>query len=65
MLYLRTLLGLQVKGVSHYSFFSSLDAALHKLVVDVCLHEGPRAGTAALALVEEESKVGLLHGIFH
>lgn len=63
--YLRALLSLHVKGVSHHSSFSTLNAALHKLIVDVCLDVRARASTAALALVEEQSKVGLLHSIFH
>lgn len=63
--YLRSLLCLQVKGVSNHSPLGSLHAALHKLIVDVLLHVGTRASAAALALVEEQSKVGLLHRVLH
>lgn len=63
--YLRSLLRLQVKGVSDRSPLGSLHAALHKLIVHVLLHVGARASAAALALVEEQGKVGLLHRVLH
>lgn len=63
--YLRSLLSLHVKRVSHHSSFSTLNAALNKLIINVSLNISARASTATLALVEEQSEVGLLHSIFH
>lgn len=63
--YLRPLLRLQVEGVSNPAPLGSLYAPLHKLLVDVFLHVSTRASAAALALVEEQGKVGLLHSVLH
>lgn len=63
--YLRPLLGPAVKGVPHHPRLGPGNAALHEFIIDVLLHEGPGAGAAALALVEEEGKVGLLHSPVH
>lgn len=63
--YLRPLLRLQVEGVSNQSPLGSLYAPLHKLLVDVFLHVSARASAAALALVEEQGKVGLFHSVLH
>lgn len=63
--YLRPLLRLQVEGVSNQSPLGSLHAPLQELLVDVFLHVGAWASAAALALVEEQGKVGLLHRVLH
>lgn len=63
--HLRALLGAKQEGVPHSPLLGPLHTPLQELLVDVLLDKGPRAGTAALALVEEESKVGLLHRIVH
>lgn len=63
--YLRSLLCLKVKRISYNSFLGSLHTALHKLVVDISLDIRSRASTATLALVEKQSKVGLLHSVLH
>ena len=63
--HLRPLLSLAVKGIPHHPRLGPGDAPLHKLSVNILLHEGPGACTAALALVEEQRKVGLLHGPVH
>lgn len=57
--------GLQVEGVAHHPVPGSLHAALHKLIVDAGLDVGPGARAAALALVEEQGEVGLLHRLRH
>ena len=64
-LYLRSLLSLEVEGVSHHPLLGPLHAALHKLVVDALLHIGAGSSTTALTLVEEQRKVGLLHSLLH
>lgn len=64
-LYLRALLSLQVKWVSHHSALSTLYTALNKLIINIRLNVCSRSSTAALTLVEEQGKVGLLHSIFH
>lgn len=63
--YLRSLLCLKVKRISYNSFLGSLHTALHKLIVDIGLDIRSRASTATLALVEKQSKVGLLHSVLH
>lgn len=63
--HLRALLGAEQEGVPNGPLLGPLNAPLQELLVDVLLDKGPRAGAAALALVEEESEVGLLHRIVH
>lgn len=63
--YLWPLLGLAVKGVPNHPRLGPGDAPLHKLGVNILLNKGPGARNAALALVEEQGDVGLLHGPVH
>lgn len=53
------------KGVPNHTRLGPGNAPFHKLGVNVLLHKGPRACTAALALVEEQGEVGLLHSPVH
>lgn len=64
-LYLRALLRVEVKGISHNPLLSSLYASLNKLIIDALLYIRARACTTALALVEEQGKMGLLHCFLH
>lgn len=63
--YLRPLLSFGVKGVSNHPGLGLLHAPLHKLIVNVLLHVRPGPSTAALPLVEEQGKVGLIHSPVH
>lgn len=63
--YLWPLLSLAVKGVPNNPRLGPGNAPLHKLSVYILLHKGPGACTAALALVEKQGEVGLLHGPVH
>lgn len=63
--YLWPLLGLAVKGVPDHPRLGPGDAPLHKLIMDILLNEDPGTRSAALALVEEQGEVGLLHGPVH
>ena len=60
---LSTLLGLLVGGVAENALLGALNGELHELVVDLLVAVDTRAGAAALALVEEETKVGNLDGL--
>lgn len=64
-LYLGALLRVEVKGISHNPLLSSLYASLNKLIIDALLYIRARACTTALALVEEQGKMGLLHCLLH
>lgn len=63
--YLWPLLGLAVKGVPDHPRLGPGNAPLHKLIMDTLLNEDPGTRGAALALVEEQGEVGLLHGPVH
>lgn len=63
--YLRPLLRSDVEGVSHQTLLGVLHAPLHKLRIDLLLHEHPGGGRAALTLVEENSLMGALHCQVH
>lgn len=64
-LYLGALLCVEVKGISHNPLLSSLYTSLNKLIIDALLYIRARACTTALALVEEQGKMGLLHCLLH
>lgn len=63
--YLRPLFSFKVKGVSNHPVLGLLNAPLHKLLINILLDICSGSGTAALPLVEEEGKVGLIHGPVH
>lgn len=63
--YLGPLLRPAVKGVPNHTRPGPGNTPLHKLSINVLLHKGSGACTAALALVEEQGEVGLLHGPVH
>lgn len=63
--YLRSLLSAEIERVSHHSVLGPLCTTLHKLIIDALLDIGAGASTTALTLIEEQSKVGLLHSILH
>lgn len=56
-----TLLYSDLIGISNLPFLSPLHTRLHELVINGFLHIHARAGTAALAHVKEEPKVGLFN----
>ena len=64
-MYLWSLLHSWIKRVPNGPLLFPLSRPLHKLVVDVVLHEGPRAGAATLSHVEKEGEVTLFHGMVH
>src|SRR5439155_22520328 len=53
---------LGVEGIAHLLRLRLVDQLLDELAVNLFLDEESAAGTAALALVEEEGKVRALHG---
>ena len=55
---LRPLLRAGIERIAHASLPALFDHPLHKLAVDFVLDEEPRAGAAALALVEKDPHVG-------
>lgn len=63
--YLWPLLGPDVKGVPNHPRLGPGDTPLQELGVNILLNKGPGARTAALALVEEQGEVGLLHSPVH
>lgn len=63
--YLRPLLRLTVEGVPNHPRLGPGHTSFHEFVIHILLHEGPGASTTALALVEEQSKVGLFHSPVH
>lgn len=63
--YLRPLLRPAVEGVPDHPRLGPGHTAFHEFVVHILLHEGPGARTTALALVEEQGKVGLFHRPVH
>lgn len=62
---LRTLLELAVKWVTNSSLLCSFNRPFNKLVVNFFLYEYARTSTATLALIEEQSKMTLFHGVVH
>ena len=64
-LYLRPLFAVVSQRVADLALLGACHAALDKLVVDGLFDEGARSGAATLALVEEESKMGVLHGLIN
>jgi hypothetical protein len=54
---LRTLEGVGGKGVTDDVLLSTLLEALDELLVDALLHVNSRTSTAALSVVEEDTKV--------
>lgn len=60
---LRTLEGVGGEGVTELVLGGTLPEASDELVVDALLDQQPRAGTAALAVVEEDTKVGPRDGV--
>lgn len=64
-MYLRSLFSFEVKGVSNDPVFGPVNTSLHKFLVNILLNIGTRACTTALSLIEEQSKVGLLHSPVH
>ncbi|MCP6559700.1 hypothetical protein NL501_31240, partial [Klebsiella pneumoniae] len=65
LIHLGPLLSPAVKGVPNHPRFGPGNAALHKFFIHILMHKRPRASTAALALVEEQGKVGLFHSPVH
>merc|ERR1719259_101462 len=65
LVHLGALLGGQFEGVPHHPPLGPLVRALHELVVNRVLDEGAGPRATALALVEEEREVRLLHGSLH
>lgn len=63
--YLRSLLSLKVKRISHHSVLRFFHTALNKLIIDAFLHICARACAAALTLVEEDGHVRLVHCLLH
>lgn len=60
-----SLLGGGVKGAAHNSPLGPFHAPPDELLVDGLLHIDAGAGRAALALVEKDPLVGLLHRMLH
>ena len=60
---LSALLGLLVRGVAEDALLGALHGELHELVVDLLVAVDARGGAAALALVEEQTKVSDLDGL--
>ena len=56
---------LAVERIANRTFLGTLDRSLDELIVDFLLDKDARSGTAALSLVEEQSKVTLFHGLVH
>lgn len=63
-MYLRALLHV-VKGVPHGPALRDLCGFRNELIVDAILHEGPRAGAAALPAVREGRRVRYLRRLLH
>src|SRR5262249_39802825 len=59
---LRPLRGLRIEGIADLLRLGFFQNFFDKLVVDLFLDEKPAAGTAALALVEEQAEVSALDG---
>lgn len=62
---LRTLASVGVHRVTDNTFLGQLGAALNDFSIDLLFYKHTRAGNAALALVQEQSQVSLLHGVFN
>ena len=54
-----------IERIAHRAAAGARGAALHELVVGLFLHEEPRTGAAALALVEEQREVRAFDGRIH
>lgn len=63
--YLRPLFRFRVKRVSNHPGLGLLNTPLHKLMIYVFLDICSGSSTAALPLVEEEGKMGLIHSPVH
>src|SRR5205085_12653781 len=60
---LRTLRGLGIEWIADLCLFHLLEHAIDEFIVNLLLHKQPRAGAAALALVEKERKVRAFDGL--
>jgi len=56
------LISVSSEGISDFASFGSGSGASNKLVVNLLVYEDSAASDAALALVQEETNVGLLNG---
>lgn len=63
--YLRPLFSFKVKWVSNHPGLGLLNTPLHKLMIYIFLDICSGSSTAALPLVEEEGKMGLIHSPVH
>lgn len=63
--YLRPLFSFKVKRVSNHPGLGLLNTPLHKLIIYILLDICSGSSTAALPLVEEEGKMGLVHSPVH
>lgn len=61
MLYLRSLLCLEVKRVTKNTVFGPFHALFDKLVINRLLHKTATSGAACLALISKESSVAYAH----
>ncbi len=63
--HLRPLFILQIERIPHGPGLGFGHGSLHELVIGFVLHKDPRAGTAALTHVEEQSEMTRLHSVIH
>lgn len=63
--YLRSLVVDWIKRIPNRSLLRLLDRLLHEVLVRLLLNKYTGASAAALALVEEETEMTLLHSVLH
>lgn len=57
LLYLRSLLCLEIKRVTDHTALCPFHASLHKLIINGFFHKGAAPGAATLTLVEKQGKM--------
>lgn len=65
LIHLGPLLGVYLKGVPNFPMLSFLHGSLRKLIIDGFFNKDSGTRTAALAHVEEEGFMALLHSVVH